>query len=202
MAGPDIDAAIAFAPILQPAAPPAPDAAEIRDNATFAALLAALARPGSVHRMPEPGPAPLALALLDRECRVWAEEGWPGDDALRDVIRRTGAVAAPLGQSGHVFLSLDSAAAATRLAEAAAGDPLYPDAGATIVAPARIGAGPALRLVGPGIETEALLRLGGVHPGVWAARAALCRYPLGIEMIFVDGDRIAAIPRSTRIEEL
>jgi len=69
-----------------PVPAPVPDADEARDNATFAALLAALSRPGCVQRLPEPGAAPIARALLDGACRAHAE-----DAALRAVIRRAGA---------------------------------------------------------------------------------------------------------------
>ena len=176
---------------------PSPDAAEIRDNATFAAVLEALSRPGSVQRLPEPGPAPLALALIDRECRVWA-----ADPALAELLARTGATPVPPELADHVFAPLDDAAAVDRLSRLTCGDPLYPDTGATVIAPARIGSGPALQLKGPGILGALNLRLGGLHPSVWRVRAGLCRYPLGIEMILHDGDRIVAIPRSTLIEEI
>lgn len=179
------------------AAPPLPDAAEIRDNATFAAVLGALSRPGSVHCLPTPGTEPLVLALLDRECRVWAE-----DPLLEAAVRRTGASLVPSELAGHVFLDLGTSAALARLARVTSGDPLYPDEGATVIAPARLGTGRELRLSGPGIEGEARLRLDGLHAGVWQVRADLCRYPLGIEMIFVDGNRIAALPRSTQVEEI
>ena len=179
------------------AVPPVPDATEIRDNATFEAVLGAMSRPGTVHRLPEPGAEPLILALLDRECRVWAE-----DPALETAIRRTGASLVPSELAGHVFLELDTPAALARLARVTPGDPLYPDEGATVIAPARLGTGRELRLSGPGIEGEARLRLDGLDAAVWQVRADLCRYPLGIEMIFVDGDRIAALPRSTKVEDL
>ena len=174
---------------------PAPDAAETRDNATFDAILAALSRPGTLRRMPEPGSAPIVAALIDRECRVWAED--PGLEAL---LRASGATVVPPDLAGHLFLSLATDAALGMLARATTGDSLYPDEGATVVIPVRLGEGPELRLTGPGIETEARLRIDGLHSGLWALRAGLCRYPQGIEMIFVDGDRIAALPRSTTVE--
>jgi alpha-D-ribose 1-methylphosphonate 5-triphosphate synthase subunit PhnH len=178
-----------------PAPAPLPDAAEVRDNATFAAILAALSRPGTVHRLPEPGPAPIVGALLDRECRAWADT-----PEVEMLIRGSGATVVPPDLAGHLFLSFDTDAQLGRLARATTGDQLYPDEGATIVAPARIGDGPELRLAGPGVDGTARLRLGGLHPGLWPVRASLCRYPLGVEMILVDGDRIAALPRSTTVE--
>jgi alpha-D-ribose 1-methylphosphonate 5-triphosphate synthase subunit PhnH len=172
-----------------------PDAQEVRDIATFAAILAALSRPGTIHRLPAPGPAPIAEALLDRECRVWADTA-----EVERLARGTGASVVPSELADHVFLSLDTPAALDRLSRVTTGDALYPDGGATVVVPARLGDGADLRLAGPGIEREARLRVGGLHPGLWVLRAALCSYPQGIEMILVDGDRIAAIPRSTTVE--
>lgn len=173
---------------------PVPDAEEARDNATFAVLLAALSRPGDVGRLPEPGPAAIARALLDGECRAHAE-----DAGLQAVIRRAGAALTAPEQAGHVFMALDDADAPDRFARLSPGSPLYPDDGATVIAAAQIDAGTALRLTGPGVPGARILRLGGVHPGVWAVRAAWA-YPLGVEMILVDGDRVLALPRSTHVE--
>jgi len=174
---------------------PPPDAGEVRDNATFNAILGAFSRPGTVHRLPEAGPASIVHALLDRECRAWADTA-----SVEEMIRASGATVVPSDLAGHLFLSLDSDAALDRLARVGTGEGLYPDEGATVVTPARLADGPQLRLTGPGIEGQALVRLGGLHPALWRLRAGLCRYPQGIEMIVVDGDRIAAIPRSTTVE--
>jgi alpha-D-ribose 1-methylphosphonate 5-triphosphate synthase subunit PhnH len=174
---------------------PLPDAAEARDNAAFDAILAALSRPGTLRRLPAPGPASIVAALLDRECRAFADT-----PEVEDMLRRAGATVVPSELADHVFLSLDTPAALDRLSRVTTGDALYPDEGATVVVPVRLGDGPDLRLTGPGIEAESRLRAGGLHPGLWPIREALCRYPYGIELILIDGDRIAAIPRSTTVE--
>lgn len=174
---------------------PVPDADEARDNATFAAILAALSRPGSVQSLPGPGAAAIALALIDRECRVWAE-----DPVLLAVLRRTGARIAPHDEAGHVFVSLADAEGIARMAGLAPGSPLYPDEGATVITAATFGTGQPLRLSGPGIDGQMTVALSGLHPAVWATRAGLCRYPFGIEMLLIDGTRLMALPRSTLIE--
>jgi alpha-D-ribose 1-methylphosphonate 5-triphosphate synthase subunit PhnH len=56
------------------AAVPVPDAFETRTNATFEALMWALARPGTVQTLPAPGLAGIADALIDRECRVFCND--------------------------------------------------------------------------------------------------------------------------------
>lgn len=176
-------------------APPAPTPDDLRDAAAFAALIAAMARPGSVGTLPE-GVADLALALLDRETRVHVE-----DPQLARRIAATGAVLVAAERADHAFCAT-AAGAMAALAVLPAGSDLYPDAGATLVMPARIGAGPTLGLSGPGIDGTAELRLGDLPEGLFDLRRARCRYPQGIEMIFVDGARIVCLPRSTTVAVL
>ena len=174
-----------------------PDAEERRDNAVFEALLRALARPGEVRALPEPGPESLARALLDRECRAFA-----ADPRMAALLGELGAILVPPEEACHAFLSLDGEVGLATLGRLPTGDPLHPERGATVVAPTRIGEGARLRLWGPGIEGAQELRLGGLHPDLWEARSRLCRYPLGVELVLVDGARLVALPRSTSVEVL
>lgn len=174
---------------------PVPDAFETRTNATFEALMWALARPGTVQDLPGPGMAGIAEALLDRECRVYCD-----DPALADRIASFGAAQVALPLADHCFLSLDKGL--DRLAQLAVGSVLYPDAGATLIAEARIGTGQRLRLTGPGIETVAEIALDGIAPGFWALRARLCRYPAGVDLFLICGAQVIGLPRSTMIEVL
>ena len=178
-------------------ATPLPDAEEIRDNATFEAVLGALSRPGTTHELPEPGPLCLALALLDRECRVHAE-----DPALAQQIAATGAALTAAPEADHVFMAADSAEALEVIAQLDTGSHLYPDDGATLIVPAQIGEGQSLQLTGPGIREAERICLGGIHQGFWALRARLNAYPRGIEVIFHDGARLLALPRSTQVTEV
>lgn len=176
---------------------PQPDADEARDNAAFAAVLNAFARPGTVHALPEPGARAVALALIDRECRVFADT-----EPMQALLRTTGASIVPAELADHVFTALRSDGELARFARLTVGDRLYPDSGATVIAPATVGAGQALRLTGPGIETQTEIRLDGLSPRLWALRAGLCRYPLGVDLLFHDGAQVLAIPRSTSVEVL
>ncbi len=174
---------------------PRPDTDEIRDNAAFSAVMWAMSRPGSVQDLPEPGFDCVLRALVDRECRAFADN--PATEAL---LRSLGASLVPVSLADHACLSLGDAEGLKRFARTAPGDALYCDTGATVLSRALIGEGPALRLSGPGIQTTCDLRLGGLTPGLWETRARLCRYPQGIEMILVDGARLVALPRSTKVE--
>jgi len=179
------------------AAVPVPDAFETRTNATFEALMWALARPGTVQSLPGPGPGlvGIAEALLDRECRVYCD-----DPKLADRIASFGAAQVALPLADHCYLSLDKDL--DRLAQLAVGSALYPDAGATVVAEARIGKGQRLRLTGPGIETAAEIAIDGIAPGFWALRARLCRYPAGVDLFLICDAQVIGLPRSTMIEVL
>lgn len=61
----------------------------------------------------------------------------------------------------------------------------------------------SIRLTGPGIKTQAFLRLQGVKEIFLNQRAEIFKnYPLGIDMIFVCDSTFAAIPRTSRLEVL
>lgn len=172
---------------------PTPD--DLRDTAAFEALMWAMARPGTVHSLPE-GMADLALALLDRETRAHVE-----DPALARRIAATGAALVTPDRADHAFCATAEGAMAA-LAVLPVGSALYPDEGATLVMPATIDAGVHLRLTGPGIEGQATLRLGGLPAGLLDLRSARCRYPEGIDLVLVDGRRLVGLPRSTAVEVL
>jgi alpha-D-ribose 1-methylphosphonate 5-triphosphate synthase subunit PhnH len=58
------------------------------------------------------------------------------------------------------------------------------------------------RLTGPGIETRHSLRVEGLATGFlgqWQGNAA--RFPCGVDLVLTAGDTLAALPRTTRIEE-
>jgi len=179
------------------AATPVPDDFEMRTNATFEALMWALSRPGTVQTLPFPGMAGIAEALLDRECRVFCD-----DPALGDQIAPFGALPVPLPLADHAFLSLAGSEALERVAQVQVGSDLYPDEGATVVAPASFGAGQRLRLTGPGIEGATEIAIDGLAPGFWSLRAARCRYPAGFELFLISGAEVIGLPRSTMIEVL
>lgn len=174
---------------------PVPSAEESLANATYEALMWALARPGMVRHLPQPGPGALVETLIDRECQVFCE-----NDALRLRAERTGAALVELAQADHVFLDrLDDPATLTRLRQ---GSDLHPEDGATLVLPAELGTGTALRLTGPGVDGTIEIRVGGLPEGLWAMRAEVMRYPMGFEMFLIDGDRVAGLPRTTAVEVL
>jgi alpha-D-ribose 1-methylphosphonate 5-triphosphate synthase subunit PhnH len=187
----------------------------------FRAVMDALARPGTVHRMPASadagGPPPallplLALADLGTPACVLADEGeWA------DVVRAlTSAPAAGLAQARLV--------AALRpvtddeLASLRTGTVRAPEEGAlAFLSVAGIrplpdgwspdrnssGDGRPLRLSGPGIPGTRDLLVAGLPAGFAAVRRELTRgFPAGADLVLVtpDGD-VAGLPRTTLIDE-
>ena len=176
----------------------------------FRRVLDALAHPGRIVALDAPVELPAgvlgraaigtALALLDFETAIWLDEA-----------------AGPVGSHLRFHCNCPLAAARDQAAFALIGDPAtlppldgfalgsdsYPDRSATLVieVEALDQDGP-LRLSGPGIQDEARLGVIGLLSGFWQERAALAPlFPRGLDLILTCGDRLAAIPRTTRIEE-
>ncbi len=170
---------------------------DMRTNATFDALMWALARPGRSQPLPFPGLLALAESLLDRECSFFCS-----DERLKADIARTGANAVALPQAEYVFASIGERSDISALSAMLSGNLLYPDASATIFGEAQIGSGTRLRLTGPGVNGSIDIAVGGVHLDFWALRAEAIRYPLGWDIYLADGASLIAIPRSTKIEVL
>ncbi|MCM2474400.1 phosphonate C-P lyase system protein PhnH [Rhizobium sp. CG5] len=188
---------IAIADPLSPISAPARNAAEVRANATYEALMWALARPGAIRSLPQTDIVAVVETLVDRECRVFAASA-----DLLPAIAATGAELVSADEADHAFLSLDTAAGLSALAEVPVGSHLYPDDGATVFARAQIGQGRRLRLSGPGIEASVEIQVGGLPDEIWSIRAARCLYPTGFELFLIDGNRVLGLPRSTTIEVL
>ncbi|WP_027548448.1 phosphonate C-P lyase system protein PhnH [Bradyrhizobium sp. WSM2254] len=172
---------------------PVPDDEEQRDNATFEALMWAMARPGTEQVLPKKGLLPIALSLVDLETRIYCD-----DPDLREPLARTRAAFVPLEEADHLFLSGRlTAALATSVGT---GSPIYPDQGATMVASVALNNGPHVRLTGPGLD-GALTISPAIAPAFWEVRARI-PYPAGFELVLVEGRRVVCLPRSTMVEVL
>ncbi|MBL6080610.1 phosphonate C-P lyase system protein PhnH [Belnapia sp. T18] len=182
-------------------ADPVPDA-----QACFRALLDAMARPGRVQRLaalPE-APAPLApaaaavlLTLADAETPVWTDAGPAAEEWLR--FHAGCPLVAEPGSAGFLL----AAGGLPTLTALEAGTEEEPHRSATlIVQVAGLEPGEGWRLTGPGIEREHRLQVEGLPRGFladWASNGA--RFPRGIDLMLCAGNRLVALPRTTRIEE-
>lgn len=181
----------------------------IREHETFRALLQAFARPGTV-RAAFPGVADrdealefLAGCLLDAETSL---------GVLRDDDRETASrirILTGCGSSSPEaadFVLAGAGATSGRLFHLRTGVPDFPDRGATVlylvdeIRPE----GGAWRWRGPGIPGEVRPSLDGLDDAELAGlREVNQSYPLGLDAVFLDrAGRLAALPRSTRLEEV
>ncbi|MGB0659494.1 MAG: phosphonate C-P lyase system protein PhnH [Mangrovicoccus sp.] len=174
---------------------PSPSAEERRANAGFEALLWGFARPGRICQLPANGEDSLIEALIDRECSVYC-----ADPLLMAKIMHQGAQICDPAQADHLFLGALSDLDILR--QLRLGSDLYPDEGATVILRAGFGSGPLLRLTGPGVDGAVEIAVAGLPDGFWSLRAAMIRYPMGFELVLLDGDRLIALPRSTQVEML
>jgi len=167
----------------------------------FRAVLMALSRPGRIETVGGAlPPAPLSVAagvalltLADGTTPVHLAGAHDTAD-LRDWI--TFHTGAPLVGATDATFAVGTWAALTPVGRFAIGTPDYPDRSATlIVEMATLGTvGP--RLTGPGIAASATLSL----PETAAFHANRALFPLGFDTILTCGDRLAGLPRSTRVE--
>ena len=180
-------------------------------QALFRTLMGAMARPGTLARIGPaphrpsalpPGIAALALTLLDYDTPTWL------DAALGDAPEVTGYLRFHTGAP----LTAEPAAAAFGLV----GDPRrlpsldrfalgtadYPDRSTTLLIEVdTLDDASGWHLSGPGIERSARLAATPLPDGFAEQRRALePLFPRGLDVVFVAGDRIAALPRSTRLE--
>lgn len=181
--------------------------AVVAAQATFRAVMEAMARPGSLHKVGAevgvphglmPATAALALTLFDHDTPIWL------DDPLRSIapwIRfHTGApVTTDAAQAG--FAVAHAAAALPELERFALGTPEYPDKSTTIIL--QVGSlvdGRSYQLRGPGIDGVATMCIADTAGDLidrLAINAVL--FPRGIDLVLVHDDAIIAIPRTTRL---
>ncbi|WP_316013627.1 phosphonate C-P lyase system protein PhnH [Roseobacter sp. HKCCA0434] len=165
----------------------------------FRALLDAMARPGRIvtaQAAAAPGLSPaaatVALTLCDPDTPVHL-----AGEAVRAAEWIGFHCGAPRATQSACTFAFGAWDALTPLAPYPIGTSDYPDRSATLVVevPTLSGEGP--RLTGPGIDGETTLSL----PDAGALRANAAGFPLGLDFIFTCGDRLACLPRSTRIGE-
>lgn len=183
---------------LQPGfATPDTDAAQ-----AFRAIMRVMARPGTIETAGGvTPPAPLSaaagavlLTLCDTETPLYLA-GNADCDAVRAWI--TFHTGAPFCEAAQCSFALGTWEALMPLAGYPVGTPDYPDRSATLIVerPDLTPEGRVLR--GPGIRTQAHLSLPETAP----FRHNAARFPLGLDFIFTSGDRVAALPRTTRVED-
>ncbi|WP_309645560.1 phosphonate C-P lyase system protein PhnH [Phenylobacterium sp.] len=178
-------------------------------QAIFRRVMDAMARPGTIQDLPFAPDAPegldraagaVALTLFDFETPVWLAPALTDGPAERWLRFHAGCplTAEPMHAA---FALVTDLAAAPPLSAFNPGDAKYPDRSTTLVIqlPALTG-GARVTLRGPGIKDEASLTLAGLPEGFWTqVQANHETFQFGVDLIFVAGDRLTALPRSTRV---
>lgn len=175
-------------------------------QATFRAVLDAMARPGKLHQGGEflTAPAPLdsataavLLTLVDNETPLWLDAA--AAPAREWLAFHCGAVTIDAASNAvfAVALSLPD------LGMFCAGSHEAPESSATLILqlPA-LGVGTRYRLSGPGLREPSIFAASGLSRDfveVWQQNHGL--YPRGIDLILCSGTTLTALPRSVTIEE-
>jgi alpha-D-ribose 1-methylphosphonate 5-triphosphate synthase subunit PhnH len=179
-------------------------------QATFRAVLNAMARPGSVHLVssvisaPPPlstGAAALALTLCDQDTPIWLDARLRAAEQVVSWLRfHCGSTIADDSQTAaFAFVSTPSELGPFDLFHPGTLD--YPDRSATIVLQvATLRSGPSLILTGPGIRGRHVLRASPLPQDI-GERLAANRglFPRGIDLVLVTASEIAALPRSVHV---
>lgn len=179
-------------------AAPAQDAAR-----AFRAVLEATARPGTIHTVTGAAPpAPLSVAsgvvlltLCDTTTGLHLA-GAADCPAVRAWVAFH--IGSPLVAARQADFAVGRWADLQPVTRFRIGQPDYPDRAATLIVETDrlVNHGPCL--TGPGIETATWLSL----PETAAFRANRALFPLGFDTILTCGNRLAGLPRSTRVEAL
>ncbi len=190
---------------------------------TFRVLLGAMSEPGRLHPLQDtatdglvPADAemrpPLGVAmaatlltLLDADTPVHLAGTLGNDDARAWLRFHTGAREVPAAAAMTAARASDVDAALCSALPL--GTDEAPQSGATLVievdalSDRPLAGAVALKLRGAGIDGSRDLAVAGLPVSFWQWRIALqAELPRGVDLVFVCGTRLAAIPRSTRIQ--
>lgn len=174
-----------------------------RDAAfAFRALMNTMARPGTIETLVGARPpAPLSVAagtalltLTDPDTPVYLA-GRADTKDVRDWIAFH--IGAPLTGPATAMFAVGTWDDLMPLEAYPVGTPEYPDRSTTLIVECDTLEAKGAKLAGPGIRDKAELSL----PDPESLGRNARRFPLGLDFYFACGDRIAALPRSTRIAQ-
>lgn len=176
---------------------------------TFRTILEAIAHPGRILKIDEPlqppdslsiGSAAVCLTLLDFETRLWTDSGIA--QTTLDWLRFHCGCRTADKPSDADFALIANAGEIPSLELFPAGEDEYPERSATMIIQVdRLSPRGGRRIFGPGIRDFTQLDVEGLPERFWEERLAQSSiYPLGVDIIFVSGRMIAALPRTSRIE--
>ena len=179
-------------------------------QATFRAVLDAMAAPGTVRpiaaTLAAPPPlanaaAAVALTLCDHDTPVWLDDALGESEAVCAWLRLHCGCRLVSEPRRGAFAFIGAPQELPPIDAFGLGTPDYPDRSATLVLQvSSLREGVRLALRGPGIRDRRVLRAAGLPddmPARLAANRAL--FPRGVDFILASGNEIAALPRSVRL---
>ena len=176
---------------------------------TFRAILDAMSHPGRIVTIDNSlfPPAPLNLAsaavcltLLDFETTLWTDlkSKSKGGDWLRF---HCGCSVVP-DPSEAVFALITRNDTMPPVNEFNTGNDESPESSATFIIQTRgLSSSDGKRLTGPGIETFSTLNVEGLTKRFWQDRQSqFAMFPLGVDIVFTWKNKLAALPRTVKVE--
>lgn len=178
-------------------------------QAVFRRVLDAVSRPGTIQNVSFAPDAPegldraagaVALTLFDFETPLWLDPALQGGKA-ESWLRFHAGCPLTTDPQDAAFALVTDITAMPALGVFNQGDAKYPDRSTTLVIQlARLEGGPTVTLRGPGIKDEASLALPGLPAGFWdQVQTNGAQFQFGVDLIFAAGDRLTALPRTTRV---
>lgn len=173
----------------------------------FRQVLAALSEPGSLQVLPQlEAPEPLSsaayqvcLTLLDQDTPLWLEPDLAGPAVVNSLRFHCGCgIANRSDQAVFALITVDGDCSLSAFSQ---GSFEYPDRSATVIVEVEaLDESGALVLEGPGILHQRRVDIGGID-GSWLQRLAENRagFPCGVDLILTCGNRLMALPRTTRV---
>lgn len=184
--------------------------APVDSASAFRVILKAMSRPGLILPFsPEVSPPPpllagaaaVALTLCDFQTPMWLAPAIMTDAVAQFLRFQTGApITSNLGAASFAFMPV--AEDMPLPLHFAQGTHEYPDRSATLVLQVEdLNQDGPVRLSGPGIPRPLHFGAKGLGPSFWKALAENhAGFPVGVDVIFVSRQSIAALPRSTSIQ--
>jgi alpha-D-ribose 1-methylphosphonate 5-triphosphate synthase subunit PhnH len=175
----------------------------------FRELLQAMARPAVPRLVPTPAVAPapilpatmaVLLTLCDADTALWLQQ--PNDEVASHLRFHAG-VRLVQEPADADFALITEPSSMPPLSRFAHGELRYPDRSASLIVQVESFDGDAgRRFAGPGINDVEQLAIAGLPAEFWQQRAAMsAQLPLGVDLIFISGERMVALPRTTRVLE-
>lgn len=184
----------------------------LQSQATFRAVMDALANPGTVQKVSTadsmgrhltPQLANILLTLCDHDTSIWLDDILRADSAVLDFVNFHSGATVVSEPGRAVFAFATGAAHLPRLDRFNPGTQEYPDRSTTIVLAVTTLEGGAERIIrGPGIKDHGHISPVGLPEDFvaqWAANREL--FPRGIDLLLVADGAVMGLPRSTRISE-